>query len=248
MEITVRTPETLGCTVLSTVLLQSLRSTFQGSEIIVYTKFPDLFQGFTHVTKIVDLTAEPNLDSYDIDLEGYVEERKPQTSLPRRHLIEHTFEIAEERLGTKLERGFKLLMNLTDAEIAWAKEERTRISPSKPLVWLQTKSRKAAKDASEEIWEQLIRKGSESYTFLDLSEETYTRRQAVALTKAANAGITLDTFLLHGSEAVGAKNVIVLLVSTYPEVVCYPDQIVLKHSEEEPITADAILTELNVHA
>jgi hypothetical protein len=39
--ITLRTPKTLGCTVVSTVLTQSLRNAFPDVELIVYTKFPD---------------------------------------------------------------------------------------------------------------------------------------------------------------------------------------------------------------
>lgn len=77
-----------------------------------------------------------------------------------------------------------------------------------------------------EFWWSLQEECEDSYTFLDLSNQQYSRRIAIAITKQCDAGITLDTFLLHGSEAVQAKNVLALMVSSHFQVVTYHDQIV----------------------
>lgn len=45
-EISIRTPETLGCCVVATALLQSVRKKFPDVRIVVYTQFPDLFPVF----------------------------------------------------------------------------------------------------------------------------------------------------------------------------------------------------------
>jgi ADP-heptose:LPS heptosyltransferase len=200
----------------------------------------------TEVTGVKYLNTDPDCQKYDIDLYNYVEERQPQTTEPRRHLIEHTFEIAEETFGKGvLKRGFVPIIRLTSGEISWARTEAQRLANGKPLVWLQTKSRMPEKDIPEVIWQELVHTGSCAYTFVDLSRKQYSRRQAIALTAVADAGITLDSFLLHASEAVRAKNVLVVLVSTYPEVVCYPDQTAISISKESASSAHSILAILD---
>lgn len=142
--LTVRTPKTLGCTLVSTALVQSLRETFKNRRIDIYTGFPDLLIGLKEADRIIDLENEA-LPKYDIDLYA----------------------------------------------------------------------------------------------------EKYVRRVSIAMTQHCYAGITLDTFLLHGSEAVGAKNVIALLTSSHHEVVAYPDQTVIDQSRTgAPITASIVLDKL----
>ena len=69
---------------------------------------------------------------------------------------------------------------------------------------------------------------------------------AILLTKFSHAGITLDSFLSHGSQAVVAPNVILLLISTYPKVVAYSNQIVLNGTEDIKVLQPArIFKELN---
>lgn len=232
-QVTVRTPKTLGCTVASTALIQSLRAAFPDGRLLVYTEYPDLFEGLLDADTIIDLSVGQELDAYDVDLKDYVQLRNPQTNEPKRHLIEHAFEIAEESLGVTLPRSYKPKVLLGSEEILWAERERDRLREGKLLIWLQTKTSTVEKDVIEEVWEEVNRLGSERYAFIDLSNASYSRRQALALTAVADGGITLDTFLLHGSQAVGARNVVVLLVSTYAEVVCYPDQVVVKHSPDQ---------------
>lgn len=246
-EIEFRSPKTLGCTVASTAPLQSLRESFPDSEIIVYSKFPDLFMGLAEVSNTKDLNKKKGRVPYDIDLENYLDERQPQVNKPLRHLLEHMFEIMQEKLGNvTLKRDFVPKINLTDVEVAWAQGEARRIAKDKPLVWLQTRTRLPEKDIPKKVWQEVITKSSDKYAFVDLAKQQYSRREAIALTAAAHAGITLDSFLLHGSQAVHAPNVIVILVSSHPEVVCYSDQIVVKKtaSLKHP-SVQSILYELN---
>src|SRR3989338_9745429 len=97
-----RSPKTLGCSVASSAIIQSLREKFQKSEIIVYTKTPDLFIGLTEIDKLVDLNNEIRPANYDVDLEDYLDVTKPQSTEPFRHLIDHMFEISEKQLESQL--------------------------------------------------------------------------------------------------------------------------------------------------
>jgi hypothetical protein len=231
-----RSPKTLGCSVASSVIIQSLKEKFPESKIAVYTKMPDLFIGLTEMDELIDLNKEKELTHYDVDLENYLETKKPQLSKPLRHLIEHMFEETEEQLSSlvtnSLNRDFVPKVNLNKDELNWAITAVSALAQDKPLIWLQTKSRLQEKDAPAVLWQELVDKCADKYSFIDLSQEQYSRRQSIAITKIAAGGATLDTFLLHGSEAVRARNVIVLLVSSHQEVVCYPDQICLTYSKD----------------
>ncbi len=225
MRLNIKLYDTLGCTVVATTVLQSLRAAFPRATLLVYTTYPDLLEGLKKVNQVMD----SRLDSprkYDIDLSSYLETQKPQESKPFRHLSEHMFEIAERQLGkalhSKMNRNFRPVVNLTKQEIQRAKIIVKEKAGGKPLVWLQTKSRKAYKDWPTVNWNNLI-SSHRSFSFLDLSQEQYSRRISIAISQQAAAGITLDTFMLHGSQAVRAKNVLAIMVSSHPEVVCYSD-------------------------
>jgi ADP-heptose:LPS heptosyltransferase len=234
MKLSVRLPNTLGCTVISTVLLQSLGRVFNKAEINVFTPFPDLVEGLDEVSYIF-YTDEHGSNQYDIDLATFLEVCRPQQSKPYRHLSEHIFETAEKQLGSKLKqrlpRNFSLKINLTHKEIAEA-QKITR-QESKPCIWVQSKSRLSEKDWPEDFWKALVSLLEDDYSFIDLSKAGYTRRLSIAITAQCIAGITLDTFLLHGSQAVHAKNIFVILVSSHPEVVTYPGQIVFDGLSDE---------------
>jgi len=228
--INVRLYDTLGCTVVATVLLQSLREKLPVAEINVFTSFPDLLVGLQDVNTVVDANIH-TLNHYDVDLTGYLEVRKPQESKPYRHLAVHMLEVAEEQLDSKvvgsLRRDFVPAVNLTVQEQQNARELVRSLSHGKPVVWLQTKTRLSKKDWPREGWNEVTRKMLDHCTFIDLSLAGYERRTSIAITKFCTAGVTLDTFLLHGSKAVGARNVFALMVSSHPEVVTYTDQDVL---------------------
>lgn len=244
--ITFRTPKTLGCAVISTAVLQSLIKFLPDDQFAVYTEAPDLFDGLEGIDLVLDIFQE-NLSNYDIDLSDYLKIYTPQTNIPLRHLKEHLFEITEKQLqlNKQLNRSFDPKINLSEGELIWAQEKSTSLGQGKPLVWLQTKSREKEKQIPDNVWKELITRMKDQCTFIDLSDVQFSRREAISLTKYCKAGITLDTFLLHGSQAVKAKNVIVTLITTHPEVVCYSDQTVLNGTQDKKyISTESILSEL----
>lgn len=229
--INIRLSDTFGCNVASTVVLQSLRDKFPKHKINVYTKYPDLILGLKEVDNIMDLNKQ-NLENYDVDFEDYLRTRKPQESTPLRHLIIHMMEIAESQLKIKLKRKFRPKINLTNKELKTAQNIIISLSSGKPIIWLQTKTREEKKDMPISFWKTL-RSSKPNWNFLDLSSAGYDRRISIAITKFCDAGITLDTFLLHGSYAVGARNVVAIMVSSHKEVVTYPNNIVINGSKSD---------------
>ena len=229
-KLNIRLYDTFGCTIVATVLIQSLRIKFPKTKIIVYTKNPDLIKGLKEVDKIINVNLH-SLKKYDIDLTNYLGIRKPQKNFPLRHLSEHMFEMAEEQLGNKLKgrlrRNFLPKVILTKSELDKGRKIVSQVSKGKPVIWIQTKSRVKKKEWNRENWQELLTKKSDSYKFINLSSGVYSKRISMAITKACFGGITIDTFLIHGSKAVNAKNVITILVSSHPKVVTYKDQIIL---------------------
>jgi ADP-heptose:LPS heptosyltransferase len=222
-EIRVRTFDSLGCTVLSTALFQSLKAKFPDSQIYAYSKFPQLLDGLDEL----DDVREPDSSvSYHVNLENYLSNR-PHCSEPYRHLSVHMIELAERQLSENLEKEFRPKIKLTEEELSSAKKvvDNYRSEYGKPVVWLQVMSRSDNKSWPKQS--ELIGQFSSEYVFLGLSEECYTPRDSIALSKFCDAGIVVDSFLLHGSEVAGTKNVIVLLGSSNPKVVTYPGQTVI---------------------
>ena len=228
--LTVRLYDSFGCTIVATALLQSLRNAFPEWQIDAYTKNLDLLEGLAEIDNVYDVSKR-TLPKYDIDISTYLEDRKPQENQPLRHLYKHMLEAATEQLGDRLKEplkgSFVPKVNFQTSELEWAQKVIKDISPDKPLLWLQTKTRSSKKDWKDEYWEELKELLKDRFNIIDLSECQSSKREAMAITKYCAAGITLDTFLLHGSEAVEAKNTLVILVSSHPEVVCYKDQVVL---------------------
>lgn len=228
-KINVKVFDTLGCTVMATVLFQSLKDNFPNSEIIAYSKFPDLLDGLEEINKAIDSNVH-NLEKYDIDLRNYLSKR-PHNFKPFQHLAVHMIEHAEEqlkdRLSGNLRKDYSPRIKLKDDELRHAQEIVKSFSKGKPVIWLQTKTGSLNKDWPKEYWQKLINKKSKEYSFIDLSQGDYKPRISIAITKFCDGGITLDSFLLHGSKSVDAKNVIAILGSSRPEVVAYPGQVVI---------------------
>ena len=158
--ITMRLYDTLGCTVISTALIQSIRAFLPASCIDVYTKNPELLIGLSEVNNIYN-ASQHQRDHYDIDLTDYLVKRDPQNSQPYRHLLEHQIEIAEEQMNIRIPeefRHFRPKINLTNAEEASALALYHDLAGTKPLVWIQTKTSQSFKDWNDESW-QAIRAG-----------------------------------------------------------------------------------------
>lgn len=227
-KIKVKLFDTLGCTVLSTALFQSLRREFPDSEIVAYSEFPDLLAGFQEIDDIID-SNDNSSEEYDIDLRGYLSDR-PHNHEPFKHLYIHMINHAERQLvdglSGELRRDFLPKINLQDHEMSRAREIVKSVSREKPAIWIQPGTGSPNKDWPREYWEKLIEEKPE-YEFIDLSSGDYEPRTAIAMAESCDAGIALDSFLLHGSKSVDAKNVIAILGSSRPETVTYPGNIVI---------------------
>ncbi|NOI26709.1 glycosyltransferase family 9 protein [Vibrio mediterranei] len=186
----------------------------------ISTPYPSLL---THIDgiSIRDSREETN-DVYDVDLRMYTA-RRPHNSFPYRPSYIHMLEMAEEQLRIKLTRRPPYLY-LTESEKEWAKIEVSKWEL--PLIWIQSEATSSNRLWPDAYWDELKNFFKDTFSFLDLSKANYSLRESLALIKYSYGGICLDSFLVHGAGAVGAKNVLVLLGSSRPECVTYPNQYV----------------------
>ncbi len=237
----IRLNDALGCTVIASAPLQSLKKRFPRTRLDVYTKYPDLLENLPDINRIYD-TEKKESASYDVDLRNYLHKRNVGKNKPFRHLYIHMIELAEEQLGTRLGRDSLPKINLTAGELKKAREiVREFKKKGKLLIWTQSRTSTEAKDWPGEKWEELAERTKDTIVFLDLHKNRLPRRIAVAATAVCDGGLVLDTFLLHGSNAAGAKNVVALLPISNPEVVTYENQEYL-HGKE--ITVDNVVKKL----
>ncbi len=208
----------LGDNVISTGVVLSVKNKFPGEKIQIDTEHPSLFEHFENVSILKN-----NVINYDIDLTNYFRSEDHQNELPK-SLYVHAIELAQNQFCSNLNL-YKPKIELSDKELNWAKNELAKYD--KPVIWMQIKSGSKNKDWNNKGWNELENKLSKRYHVLRLSSDDYSPRESLAITKEAFGGITLDSFLLHGSYSVGAKNVIVLLGSSRKEVVGYPGQKVI---------------------
>ncbi|MEK6833103.1 MAG: hypothetical protein AABY32_03575 [Nanoarchaeota archaeon] len=229
-KLTLRTFDSLGCSVAATSVINSLKDKFPNLDLEVYTKYPDLFIDIKGI-KIKDISKKDYNIKFDIDLRDYIKTR-PHNSIPYKPIYVHMLELAEKNLSIKLKHLLPKI-NLSKEEINWAINKIKAYK--KPLIWIQTETKSQNKNWFDDYWNVLIKELSKNYDIIDLSKTNFTLRQSLAITKVCKGGITLDTFLVHGSAAVGAKNVLVLLGSSRKEVVTYPSQKVIYIKSECPI-------------
>lgn len=244
----IRLHDTFGCTLVGTALIQSLKFAFPNFILNIYTQNPDLLQGLPEADTINDANIA-ELNEYDVDIRNYLAIYRPQESKPLRHLYQHMLEIATKQLSQKIYKtltaNFYPKIYLTQNELLEAQSIVNGLRENKPIIWLQTKTSSESKDWNSESWEELKNLLEDSCSLVDLSKLQYTKRQSIGITKYCDVGVTLDTFLLHGSKAISAKNTIALLTSSHKEVVTYPDQFVFnaKFQDFTPnILADKVLS------
>lgn len=223
MKIRIRLVDSLGCSVAGSAVIYSIIEEMPKYQIILNTIYPTLFKGIKQI-KILIPDKEEN--DYEVDLRKYTS-RKPHSVAPYKPSYVHMIEMAEEQLGINLPRK-KPILYLEQSEIDWAKKEISRYG--KPVIWIQTKSNSNNRHWPKEKWRQLIERNKENYTFLDLSNIHYSLRESLSITKVSYGGVALDSFLLHGSAAVDASNVVALLGSSNPVCVSYPKQKILYKS------------------
>ncbi|MEK7579287.1 MAG: hypothetical protein AAB460_02020 [Patescibacteria group bacterium] len=239
MDLHIRLPKMLGDTVASTAVLKTLRGTFPDKKLIVYTHVPDLVQGLDSVDEIHPSKSFVTTDR-SVDLLNFLEERDPLNAKPYRHLIDHMYEVTEDSLRTTLTRNHVPSFTPEQKDLEDAKKILEEVDEGKPVIWLQKKTSTPKKDWLHTYWREFEDHNKSRYTFLEL-DGRYGRRADITVTQMCAGGITLDTFLSHGSQAVGASNVVVILMSTRPEVVTYPNQHVLY--EQEHVVSPDLVTE-----
>lgn len=224
----VRLMNTLGCSILSTAVLQSIRN-YTNKDIEVYTPFPELFEHLPNITTHHQPESDEDQCEYDIDLReylgDYIYKAKDNEAFRERHILQHMFDVTEKQLQISLDRDFEPKLVFSNKEIQEMKDIVTDMRTDKPIVWTQTKSRKKEKEWSQNNW-KLLKKSLPQYHFIE-PENHFTYRQSILFTKYCDAGVCLDSFLMHGSHVVQAPNVIVLLTATPESMVAYTDQTVL---------------------
>ncbi|TFH90292.1 glycosyltransferase family 9 protein [Vibrio ouci] len=226
MSLLIRLPDSMGCTVASTAVLSSLLNEY--GRIKVVTPFPFLLEGFQGVDII---NAEEQECCFDVDLRTYTA-RRPHNNYPYRPSYVHMTEIAQEQLGIRLKTE-KPFIPLSEQEDDFGRSEVACYS--KPLIWIQSTSTSFNRLWRRQNWITLVEKLSDRYDFIDLSYAHYSPRQSLAIARHSLAGICLDSFMVHGSAAVGAVNVLVLLGSSRAECVTYPGQRVFYHLSQCPM-------------
>ncbi|MGB7801822.1 hypothetical protein [Buttiauxella sp.] len=222
--INIRLPDSLGCTVASTSVLQSLIKCELFDDIHVFTKHFEL------VSHLQGINLHPPVDNtfLHVDLRKYTS-RRPHNNRPYRASYLHMLEMAEESLAVKLPI---ILPNIPthESDACFAKEIISTFS--KPLIWIQSKTTTDNRNWNYKRWLTLIKNLSNNFDFIDLSNVNYSLLQSLAITKYSFAGICLDSFLVHGSAAVGAENVIVLAGSSRGECITYPGQSLIYEESE----------------
>lgn len=226
MNISIRLANSLGCSVAGTAIIHSVKSLYPHKKINVITKTPSLLEGIKRIN-IIQISSDNEENIYDIDLRKYTA-RRPHNNKPYRPSYIHMFEMAEEQLKIKLPR-YRPHLVLDKSEKNFASNE-IRKYPH-PLIWIQTKSNSSNREWPTYNWDELICQFRKTYSFIDLSNAGYTLRQSLAITTVSSGGICLDSFLVHGSAAVGAKSVIVLLGSSRAECVTYSGQHIISSSK-----------------
>lgn len=147
--------------------------------------------------------------------------RLPHNSFPYRSSYIHMIEMAEEQIRDRLLVHYPKVF-IDKNEDIWEMKEVMKYPHE--LVWYQSVSTSSNRIWKSSNWEILKETFSDIYSFVDLSTEGYSLRQSLAIVKHSFAGICLDSFMVHGSAAVNAKNVLVILGSSRPECVTYPGQ------------------------
>lgn len=216
-----RLANSLGCSIAGTAVIHAMVEKYGAKNVRVTTKFPSLLEGIDHI--IVDLAQDDHDEVFDVDLREYTA-RRPHNLAPYRSSYVHMLEMAESQMATSLPHRQPKLF-LSQKELMWAKAEVAELGGT--VIWLQTRTTSSTRDWPEKNWREVIDALSASCAFLDLGNANYSLRESLALTTACAGGVCLDSFLIHGSAAVGASGVLALLGSSRIECVSYPGQVVL---------------------
>ncbi len=242
-EIHLKVPDALGDTVISTAVMRALgKAYFPDTTLIVYAKNPSLLESCGDIDELHPISELPR--SGYISLDGYLNQM-PHTAQPHTHIShcminEAESELKKQGFDLRLDHSYKPGIILADEELYKSTDEINELETryGKRVVWISTKTSSPNKDWPQEYWKEVIAATSEDFTFLELLapnqspidekvvEGRYGLRETLATIAAADAGITLDTFTLHGAGALlnylSSSSVITILGSSNPAVVSYP--------------------------
>lgn len=221
--INIRLPDSLGCTVASTSVILGMLKSGYFDDIHIFAKYGELVSHISGVT----LHRSDEMHHADIDLRRYTA-RRPHNSKPYRASYLHMLEMAEEASGVRLP-VIPPRITLSHADNIFA--IRKLACFIKPVIWIQSRTTTSNRNWDRKQWDKLTEHLSGRFDFIDLSHAGYSLCQSLAIVKHSFAGICLDSFLVHGSAAVGAQNVIVLAGSSRGECITYPGQeLIYEHS------------------
>lgn len=217
--VNIRLPDSLGCTVASTSVLFGIIKSQAFDEINVFAKHAELV---SHIPGI-SLPHYATSTMFDLDLRLYTS-RRPHNSRPFRASYLHMLEMAEESLGVTLPKEPpKITLKFEDHLFAI----NLLSNYVKPVLWIQSQTTSRNREWESSRWHLLIKKLSDIFSIIDLSHSGFSLLQSLAITKHCFGGVCLDSFLVHGSAAVGAKNVVVLAGSSRGECITYPGQVLI---------------------
>lgn len=234
--IVVLTAKARGATLLASIPLKRLRLKYPGRRIVCITQFPELLTGLPYIDDIFTYNTPgvyeiAIMDNEVIDLTGTLD-FQPNRRDVRRHLMA----LICERAGVANEVEHPEC-NLTPQERAAALDLvcSARRRPELQLGVFTTSTSTPNKEWRLDKWTQLICNTSRSVEWIHLGlprgelipNVTYLRpqpREAVGVIGLADCVVTLDTFMLHAAATqFHDGRVIVLLGSTRPECVSYPE-------------------------
>lgn len=234
--IVVLTAKARGTTLLASVPLKRLRKKHPGRRIICVTQFPELLACLPYIDDIFSYDTRgiyeiAIIDNEVIDLTGTLDFQPNRREVPR-----HLVALLCERAGVSDELEHPEC-HLSPQERAAAHNlvSSVRRRPELKLGVFTTSTSTPNKEWRLDNWVQLIGNTSHFIEWVHLGLPrgepipgvNYLRlqpREDICVIGLADCVVTLDTFMLHAAATqLYNRNVIVLLGSTRPECVSYPE-------------------------
>jgi ADP-heptose:LPS heptosyltransferase len=226
----VRASDFAGDTIMATAILRSLRYARPQLMFQVWAKHTQFFElsQEVHPSNVFSTrTTPPPVCDLDLREDVYIGDYLTRVTDPQfasTPILAHMFASAESQTGIKMPKRFGPRVLLSHQETEWAYKKALELRKGGPLVWIEKKTSKPEKDWPEESWLELIARNPK-ITFLDLS--VFKFRPALAMMSNCDAGISLDSYPVHGAQAVSAPKTMVILIGTPPIFTGYPGQTII---------------------
>src|SRR5216684_3242489 len=224
-----------GATLLASVPLRRLREKYPTRQIVCVTQFPELVVGLPYVDKVLfyetpGIYEQAIKDCEIIDLTGTLDFQPHRRDVPR-----HLISLLCERAGVT-EVPDHPECNLTEEETATASRLilAARQRPELSLGIFTSTTSTPNKEWSAQHWTHLISRTAHYVEWIHLGRKKrgldgticldVEPRQMIGILGMADCIVTLDTFMLHAAATqFRDQRVILLLGSTKPECVSYPE-------------------------